>query len=121
MTSYISDNEFDLLFSRFEENRYNALIELSKTELWNYLDTDNRTKIYDDIVKDWEEAKIFCLFPDIYNVNNRLTNKLNDLSVNVLKIIIKNFDGDYKNCNDKIDYINILLELLPNFIPSITV
>ena len=120
-SSFITDSQFDLLYSKFQDNRCESLTNLATSQVWNYLDSDQKTDIYNKLIDDWHQAKIICLFPDIYNINNRLRIKLREMSINVLKIIIKHFEGNYIECYEKNDYINKILEILPNYIPSLEV
>ena len=121
INNFISGNNFDLLFNKFQENRSEAMGNLLISPIWDYLNNTQKTEIFDSITNDWDEAKLICIFPDIYVDNIRLRNKLNQMTIRVLKIIIKNFDQDYSDCLEKEDYINKILQFLPNQIPSILV
>ena len=115
------ESEFDSLYNKFNENKTEELNNLIINPIWDYLNSEQRNNIYNDIANDWEDAKVICLFPDIYTSYIRLNMKLQQMKTSVLKIIIKNFKGRYLECHQKNECISEIHRILPRQVESINV
>ena len=119
--NFLTESEFDSLYNRFNENKAEALDKLLISPVWDYLNNEERNRIYNQISKDWEDAKIICIFPDVYTSYTRLNMKLQQMETSVLRIIIKHFKGRYLECFEKNECIQEIFKILPRQIDSINV
>ena len=109
----MQQTDFDYYYNQFNIKRSEVMTDLILSPVWDYLDDDEKTRIYQKVSEDWEEAKLICIFPDIYRSDNQLRLKLSKMSDRVLKIIIKNFNGNSSECYNQNEYINEIIKIIP--------